>query len=110
MKKDDQKQGDQRIRPCRAGKISERKRGSSEQIQVLRIADRRGHAAKIGRDRLHDHRAHHKIFPLDHAADEDGERDERDQCHIVGDDHAAEETKQDQRQGQPLCSFRAPHQ
>ena len=70
------------------------------QIEVLRIADGRGHAAKVGRHGLQRAHAHGQRLRLRLAQQEEGERHERDERHVVCHQHGHEERQQHQQQAQ----------
>ena len=68
------------------------------EIEILRIAERREHAAQIGRDVLQDERDGHIAFLARRVQHEIAQRQERDERHVVGDEHRADERDIDQRQ------------
>ena len=73
---------------------------ASVKEEILRIPDRRGHAAEISRQRLKHHCADQQVPPSSQAEHKDGERNEGDQRNIIGHQHRAEEGQQDQHQQQ----------
>ena len=94
-------------------KCRKRKVGKAVQVQVLRIADGRGHAAQVRRDGLEDHGGDQPVFPrafghLVEAVQRKG--NQRDQADIVRDQHAQEKRRQDQNSDGAGDSLAARHQ
>ena len=68
------------------------------QIQVLRIAKGREHAAQIGGDVLQDEYQRHIPLSPRRGKHEIAQRQKRDQRHIVGNQHGADKRNPHQRQ------------
>ena len=68
------------------------------QIQILRIAKGREHAAQVGRNVLQNERDRHVLFLAGGRKHEIAQRQERQQRHIVGDEHGTDEGDIHQRQ------------
>ena len=67
------------------------------QIQVLRIAERRQHAAEVCSNVLHDEGECHVLFLVRGAEDVIAQRQKGQQRHVVGDEHRADEGDINQR-------------
>ena len=57
------------------------------QIEILRITDRRGHAAQVGGDGLHHNTRNKPLVLSGHVQNFNCKGDEGDQCDIVRDQH-----------------------
>ena len=66
--------------------------------EVLRVADRGGHAAQIGSYGLKDDNPDQMPLPPDEGENQYGERDKGNKGYIVCDKHGAEKGKEHQRQ------------
>lgn len=95
---DDQHQCDAERDRHDTEKFSRRDRVVRIQVQVLRIAERREHAAEIGGDVLHDEGKRHEFLFFAGLQRKKSERQECDQRHIVGKDHGSEIRDHDERQ------------
>ena len=90
----------QRQRPDRKGRRE--KGGEGEvviriEIEILRVAHGREHAAQVGRDGLQNDDADQRVAPLGHAEHDDGEGHEGQQGDVVGDEHGRKEAQPDQQ-------------
>ena len=65
-------------------------------VQVLGIADRRGHTAQVGGYRLHDDDEDHVALLAGQLQNQDCKGHKGDQSHVVGHQHGGEEGQQDQ--------------
>ena len=74
-------------------------------VKVLWVAERRQHAAEIRRDVLHDERERQMLFIARRWQHEIAQRQKRQQRHVVGDKHGADE--RDVRQRQNACPRRS---
>jgi len=61
------------------------------QIQILRIAEGGEHTAQICRDVLQHEQICHIFFLLRYRQSEIAQRQKGNQCHVVGNDHRADE-------------------
>ena len=89
-----------RIRCHDADHLRRRHAGERLQIQVVRVADRREHTAHVGADGHQRADEHSLILHVRHDEHGDRERDERDERHVVGDEHRGEVRHGDQRDHQ----------
>ena len=96
----EKEEGQPRVGEHRRRKAAARQTGYGVEVQVLWVADGRGHAAQVGRHRLQHHQLHDPLRLPDHAEHKHGKRHERKKRHIVGDEHAGEKAQQhhDRRQ------------
>ena len=75
------------------------------QEQVLGIAHGSGHAAQVGGRGLQDHRGQDSPALPGQLQDLEGEGDEGDQGHVVGDEHGGEKGQQHQKKLQQADVF-----
>lgn len=76
--------------------------------KILRIANRRGHAAEIGRDGLQYDDVRSIGGSIGHVQNQDGKGDEGEQGYIIGDEHGTEKRQQHQHERQKTqCLFTA---
>ena len=73
-----------------------RDRKTPVQEEVLRISHRSCHAPKVRRHGLEHHDPGHMLLFTDHVQNKDCKGDKGQKCHIVGDQHGAEEGKHNQ--------------
>ena len=69
----------------------------------MRIADRGEHAADVRTDRHQRADEHRMLLHMSHGEHGQREWDERDQCHVVGDQHTGEIGERNQRDHQTAC-------
>ena len=89
------RQGERRHDRKKAGR---RDRKLRIEEQVLWIADRRGHAAKIGCDGLKRDDPNEVFGAVDHREHQDSKGDEGDERYVVGDEHRREKWKRHQHE------------
>ena len=75
------------------------------QKQVLRVAHRGGHAAKVGGHSLEHHHGNYPLLTAGKLQNEQGEGDKGDEGHIIGDEHGGEEGEEHQQQAEQAQAF-----
>ena len=79
------------------------------EVEVLRIAEGREHAAEVGGDVLHDEHERRQLFVAARLQHEVPERQKSDERHIIRHDHRAEEGDEHERQRDVAHIFEAAH-